>query len=675
MFLSLALIFGLCACGATEPSPQSPAPADSPAPVLSAPEGAVSVATVDELLAAIDTGATIWLEPGVYELTSASNYGRATGSDLYRWENVGDDYELWIHGVSDLTILGASADSTSIVTNARLADVLRFDGCCVVTLDNLTFGHTEGAGLCTGCVLTFNCQDTAYIRQCALFGCGVTGINSQHSAYITVTDSEIYDCTAAAVWSWEDYGMLLENCRIHHCSDGSSSPAYSLFRLAASSGFALVNCEIYENSCEFLLESFETSEIRVLGCEVQDNRFSSGLLNCSEYSPIFEGTAFSKGQLEQNAWPYFISKDTVSLPALRADGTEMSEQELLACEHVPGSYEGIDAYLSSSEPAVPSEQTYVTVQTVDEFLAAIAPYTTINFETGSYILSDASDYGRQPVESPYYRWVSKFDGYELQIYNVPGLRLNAANVQSVSLLTACSYADVIHLEGCPNASVSGMTVGHIPASHCTGNVISLTRCDNSSIDYCRLFGCGILGISANYTSGLNVAWCEIYDCSAGAVEMNMSNAVFTDCLIHDCETPTFYIGANSRILFNGNELEEGFYNMQSSSGCGMWLMIPEAAEFAESVRKDITRGNMKSLVQKVHYPITIAGITYNAPDELLNHCALIFNEDFDDIMKSNSCMDLERDIHCFTFAEGTISFAEFENGEVLISAIYPRSVG
>ena len=90
--LCLMMLALLCGCAAqehtvatvtpTETVPETSAATVATEPVL--PAEPVTVNNVDDLLAAIAPGATIILEPGCYDLTTASNYGLDSGSlDYY----------------------------------------------------------------------------------------------------------------------------------------------------------------------------------------------------------------------------------------------------------------------------------------------------------------------------------------------------------------------------------------------------------------------------------------------------------------------------------------------------------------------------------------------------------------------------------------------------------------
>ena len=73
--LVLTLLCGCTAVAGPSAAPQTAAPAGE-APVADIDPDAVVVSTVDGLLSAIAPGASIVLEPGVYDLSAASSYGQ-----------------------------------------------------------------------------------------------------------------------------------------------------------------------------------------------------------------------------------------------------------------------------------------------------------------------------------------------------------------------------------------------------------------------------------------------------------------------------------------------------------------------------------------------------------------------------------------------------------------------
>ena len=191
-------------------------PAAEPEVVIpeAATDGKIHVSTVDEFLAAIGNNTTIYLEPGVYDLSQASNYG-GYGSEFYRWEETVDGSELVIRGVSGLTIEGAGKDQVTIAAVPRYANVIRFENCYGLILRGFLAGHTVAAGECSGGVLQLIACRNVNIEQCGLYGCGILGIWAMDCANLYVIGTEIYECSSGAASFYNCSDVSLDGCNVH----------------------------------------------------------------------------------------------------------------------------------------------------------------------------------------------------------------------------------------------------------------------------------------------------------------------------------------------------------------------------------------------------------------------------------------------------------------------------
>lgn len=169
-------------------------------PVITGAQNQVTVTTVDEFLAAIAPDTEIIVNAELIDLSKASGYGSAKG-EYYYWYKAFDGPELYISGVSNLTIRGSSEDHNANVISAvpRYANVLTFENCSNIMVKGLTAGHTEEPGSCMGGVLCFwNSQDIL-IENCGLFGCGTLGVNAYSSKNMQIVNNDIYDCSVGGV--------------------------------------------------------------------------------------------------------------------------------------------------------------------------------------------------------------------------------------------------------------------------------------------------------------------------------------------------------------------------------------------------------------------------------------------------------------------------------------------
>lgn len=176
----------------------------------------VHVSTVDELLAAIAPDTTIFLNAELYDLSAATLYGGA-GGEWYGWEETFDGPGLVIYGVDNLSIMSAEGVNATISAVPRYADVLTFSGCTDIGIGNVTLGHTEKPGECSGGVLKFSRCDSVTIDRSRLFGCGTVGVIAENSRGIVLDDTEIYDCTYSAASFYTCDDVVFANCNIHNC--------------------------------------------------------------------------------------------------------------------------------------------------------------------------------------------------------------------------------------------------------------------------------------------------------------------------------------------------------------------------------------------------------------------------------------------------------------------------
>ena len=174
------------------------------------------------------------------------------------------------------------------------------------------------------------------------------------------------------------------------------------------------------------------------------------------------------------------------------------------------------------------------VSAVDELLAAIAPDTVIELSPGTFDLSAASNYG-EDSHSPYYSWNEVYDGYELVLHNVQNLTIRGAGLDETTLAAVPRYANVLRFSGCQGIHIEALTAGHTTEpGFCTGGVLYFDNCENSAVDACGLYGCGILGVQARDCTGLTVKDSDIYECSYGAVSLHQCrNVQIEGCDIHD----------------------------------------------------------------------------------------------------------------------------------------------
>ena len=214
------------------------------------------VSSVDELLAAIGSDRVIVLDEMLYDLSEASNYG-GFGSDNYYWINDFDGPGLVITGVNNLHIRGAGQDKTILQAVPRYADVLGFESCSNVSVEDLTAGHLkEAPGSCVGDVFELNnCSDVEIVR-CGLFGCGVIAVNAYNSQVLSILDCELYECSSDGIDLSGCQAVKIENTVIRDCQ-------WIGIQAFECKGLSITGCEIFRCGPSDLPKDVKPEEIAV----------------------------------------------------------------------------------------------------------------------------------------------------------------------------------------------------------------------------------------------------------------------------------------------------------------------------------------------------------------------------------------------------------------------------
>ena len=557
---SAVLAFVLVAgCGmAAGPAAKAAGPEAAAVP---AEDNAIHVTNVDELLAAIAPDSVIELAAGMYDLSTASDYGSDTHSSYYSWNGVYDGFELVLQNVENLTLRGAGIGETTIAAVPRYANVIRFVSCQNLTVSDLTAGHTTEPGECSGGVLRLeDCRNTN-IASSGLYGCGTIGIDALNCNNLTVTASRIYECSYNAVALSQCRNIRVENCDIDsHGIRPNQGEATMLFAADYSDGFVIHGCRIHDNASQYLLRSYYSKNTLFLSNDVHDNRIVSSMFLFDQYPAVIDGCRF-----EANDFRFWV-------PDHRFDPLDVSGEPLEAAELNEMVLRDIDpdiavAPVAAEKAAEVRPGGEIAVTNVDEFLKAIGPDRTIVLDGTLFDLSTASNYGSSGGE--YYSWSESHDGPQLVIRDVRGLAIRSASddAKATTLAAIPRFAHVVSFSNCENIQLIGFTAGHTKEpGACSGGVLNFNNCNDVRIENMRLYGCGILGIQASGCTSLDIRRTEIYECSQGAAQFFQCDGLnFTGCDIHDVPSPAFNFTECGDKIWNGEPLSglNGMYDVNA----------------------------------------------------------------------------------------------------------------
>ena len=227
-------------------------------------------------------------------------------------------------------------------------------------------------------------------------------------------------------------------------------------------------------------------------------------------------------------------------------------------EETEASTENTEPFVIEIKPVITETQNQVTVTTVDEFLAAIAPNTEIIVDAELIDLSKATGYGK--TNGDYYYWVEEFDGPELFIAEVSNLTIRGSgedhNANVISSVPR--YSDVLNFFNCSNIMVTGLTAGHTEEpGYCVGGVLYFMNCQDVLVEDCGLFGCGTWGVSAERSKNIQIINNDIYECSVGGIKLTSCDNVNADGnTFRDLGGSTFRVYSCGTITCNGEPVND-----------------------------------------------------------------------------------------------------------------------
>ena len=522
--LLVLLTFLLVGC--SEPEPATVATI-SPGPV------SVTVDSVDEFLAAIDHNTEIILEAGYYDLGAASDYGMETENPCYGWTDMGDGYQLDIRDVDMLTIR-ANGDAM-IVTGPRYANVMYFLNCSNIRLEGFLAGHTDGGECAGGVIFLQNCTQ-AELEDLRLYGCGTTGVRTDDCRNVTVRSCEIYGCSSNGIQADRTQRLLVTGCDIHDIGEDRFA-AGQIFMIGQCTDVIIQDCSVFDNQVLQIMNCQPAAGIELRQCAFNGNRIQSAVFAVHGGGMVMDGCTFEDNTIRS----WFDSENGTVLDGI---GKTWTEDMLDVWYGVP------------AEPLNAGERTEVAVSNVDELIAAIASDTEIILRDGVYDLSTAKDYGTSWNDVHY--WSEEFDGPALNVYGVDNLviRSESGDPKKCTLSAVPRYADVLKFKSCTNITVSGITAGHtVEPGYCTGGVLYFEDCDNTLVNRCGLYGCGILGVRAELCSAVAVTGCEIYECSYGGIQMaNVSGIRIEGCSFRDLGGDALYFYECRDVFVDGEQV-------------------------------------------------------------------------------------------------------------------------
>lgn len=261
---SLLLLAALTACAPTDTNQdtktESPPPKEAVEPHGS--DDMVTVSTAAELIRVIAPDAHIILKPGDYNFSDLTEEEISECGGYVNPDSLVQG-EITIYNAPGLTLEAEESGSVRLITENGYADVVTLVHCDGAVLKGLVIGHEIEKGECDADVLRIDTCEDVRVEECGLFGCGADGIWAEKADRLTVTKTDIYECTSS-IFSLVDTGeAVFDRCRFYD-NDG-------MFFLWEETEVLVRDTEIFQNRNPLLEGYPEDVRITFRDCTFRDN--------------------------------------------------------------------------------------------------------------------------------------------------------------------------------------------------------------------------------------------------------------------------------------------------------------------------------------------------------------------------------------------------------------------
>lgn len=261
---SLLLLAALTACAPTDTNqdPETESPLSKEVVEPHGSDDTVTVSTAAELIRVIAPDAHIILKPGDYNFSALTEEEISECGGYVSPDSLAHG-EITIYNAPGLTLEAEESGSVRLITENGYADVVTLVHCDGAVLKGLVIGHEIEKGECDADVLRIDTCEDVRVEECGLFGCGSDGIWAEKADRLTVTKTDIYECTSS-IFSLVDTGeAVFDRCRFYD-NDG-------MFFLWGETEVLVRDTEIFQNR-NSLLEGYpEDVRITFRDCTFRDN--------------------------------------------------------------------------------------------------------------------------------------------------------------------------------------------------------------------------------------------------------------------------------------------------------------------------------------------------------------------------------------------------------------------
>lgn len=256
----------------------------------------ITVDTPDEFVDAIGSDRTIQLKGSTIYLSNVSQDKQGTN---YKFVEEYDGHELTIFGVNNLKIIGLGDKPVKIITKPVYGDVIVFENCNNITIENVDAGHGPEKGSCSGGVFNISNSKNFTINKSIMYGSGTEGITASNVTGLKCNNSIIKGCTNSIMTldrcndfefntceftDNKEFDLInISNCisvKFDSCSFTNNQTGtddysdYAIFNVSQSMSIVLKDCMIVSNLTAYFCKKANTIELT--NTKLENNSFKKG---------------------------------------------------------------------------------------------------------------------------------------------------------------------------------------------------------------------------------------------------------------------------------------------------------------------------------------------------------------------------------------------------------------
>lgn len=212
------------------------------------------------------------------------------GNDHVRWTNPYDGWQMEIHDVQGIEIIGHGSPPPRLVTNPRGSFVIKFVEAETVAIENLSLGHTT-PGFCRGGVLAFENVKDLRVRDADLFGSGTYGLEMDRVRGAVFERIAVHDCTYGIAVIRNSKDVVFLDSTFRHNEE------FELVQVERTRGVRFERCAFEENRThgDYPFFAVTASEVELVEAVFRNNAvevFRRGEVKIT--SGTFEGNPFER---------------------------------------------------------------------------------------------------------------------------------------------------------------------------------------------------------------------------------------------------------------------------------------------------------------------------------------------------------------------------------------------